>query len=85
MSMDLVVYIPRMVDGKPSSVPCYVNQEKCTCPENEDLARQLRNMHLGTGHHADRDLELAQIVADWFGGKLVDTREPNNAETGVPK
>jgi hypothetical protein len=85
MSTDLVVYIPSVTDGQPGSVPCYVEKEKCTCPTDAELTRLLSNLHIETGHHADRDLELAQNVADWFGGKLVDMREPNNAEHGVAK
>jgi hypothetical protein len=38
------------------------------------LERAFRYLHLAAGHHADRDLELAQMAIKFFGGSYTDKR-----------
>jgi hypothetical protein len=77
---DLTVKIPRP-DG---AVSVRVAGEKFTC-DNAALAHVLRYIMLDTGHHADRDLELAQLAAKKLGGKVIDEREPNAADHGISR
>ena len=38
------------------------------------LERAFAYLHLSPGHHADRDLELAQMATRYFGGSYTDKR-----------
>jgi hypothetical protein len=76
----LTIVIPR--DGK--QVEVGVDKEKFYCPDGK-LAKVLKYVMLDTGHHADKDLELAQLAVRKLGGKVVDNRGSNNAKHGIPK
>ena len=84
MGKELAVVIPRIAGNKMVDVKATVKDEQFQCSDSELLA-VLRCFRLDSGHHADRDLELAQMAVRGLGGKVVDNRLPNNAKHGIPR
>lgn len=84
MGKELAVVIPRFIDGRIQRIRATVKDQKWSCP-NAKLLDVLGCIQLNSGHHADRDLELAMIAVRKLGGKVVDNRLPNNAKHGLPK
>lgn len=74
----LTIEVPRVVAGEVKPVVLQVQDQTATCADDPQFGVFVtQNLQLDTGHHADRDLEYAMLIAEWFGGKIKDDRGEN--------
>lgn len=73
--MGLTISVPWLSDSIWSTATASIKDEKWKS-SNTHFLKLLNMIHLDSGHHADRDLELAQTAAKYFGGTVSDKRIP---------
>jgi hypothetical protein len=78
------VAIPRMVEGQKKEIPATISEGKWKS-EDKGLEDLLNCLHLDTGHHSDRDLEMAQMVGKYLGGTVQDNRKKPSALEKLPR
>ena len=52
---------------------------------NKALLGTLQSIDIGSGHHPDRDLELAQLAAKFLGGAVRDHRPAPHDTKQLPR
>jgi len=71
--MGVKLIVPWLVGGAWRAVTATI-KDGVWKSSSSALIRVLRLLHLDEGHHADRDLELAQMAAKIFAGSVKDNR-----------
>lgn len=80
MNALLSIIVPQIRNGKPVEVEASIRVGEWTT-DDPVLRKTLGYLHLDTGHHADRDLELAMMAVRYLGGEVRDRRpKPKNVE-----